>query len=318
MGGDVYFRTDAQIKNSKFKKGIRAWVYQVAATCGACYNGDKSTSIFYSDNNLQIRILFPTEERWGEFLNKMDDHLSHFQLVERLEFNRTAEEVRVSTRPRRIFARDYDSKDTDSENYSIAISRLTHLSARSHLDRTTEFQMVESSRLEDFVRLDVYKCHLRSQTAFPLDKDNINNWLWMSWQLHQRFDGLNTTQSHRVPQIAIRFVGIAEGIVETEGDTEWYRVDVAIECPQADIFEVVRHRIKEGVVVDEGRKEIATWVFVPDPNEFKRCLTYKYQETHTIWQTKPCGEEVTEQEACELRRSARLALQTREQTSESG
>lgn len=298
----------AQIKNSKFKKGIRAWVYEIASSFTAFYDGDKSTSIFYSNDDLCIRILFRTEDKCVDFLNKLDDNLAHFQLIEPMQFDKMPEVVHVSARPENIFRRDYNPADSDSENYSIAITRVTHVSGLTHLDRTTEFQMLESSNLEDFVGLEVYKCHLRSQSAFVEDKDNINNWLWMSWSFHQRFDGLNTVGKHRVPQIAIRFVRVVEGMMETEGDTEWFRVDVAIECPDADIFAVVRHRIKEGMIVDEQRKEVVTWVFVQDPVDFERCLTYKYEETHEIWKRKRRGEEVTEVEASLLRRSARIAI----------
>jgi hypothetical protein len=304
----VFFRVNALIKNSKFKKGIRAWVYEIASSFTAFYDGDKSTSIFYNGGDLHIRILFRTEDGCVSFLNKLDDNLSHFQLVEPMQFDKNPEMVRLSSRPVNIYRRDYIPADSDSENYSLAITRITHVSALTHLDRFTEFQMVEDSDLEDFVGLDVYKCHLRSQSAFVEDKNNINNWLWLSWSLHQRFDGLNTTGRHRVPQIAIRFEKAVDGALLTEGDTEWYRVDVAIECPDADIFGVVRHRIKKGMIVNEQRREISTWLYVQDPNDFKRCLTYKYDETHELWKAKKRGEEVTEVEASVLRRSARIAI----------
>lgn len=291
-------------------------MYEIASSFTAFYDGDKSTSIFYTNDDLSIRILFSTVSQCVAFINKLDDNLAHFQLVEPMEFNRTPEMIRLVNIPSYIYRRDYNPADSDSENYSIAITRVTHVSGLTHLDRFTEFQMVENSNLEDFVGLEVYKCHLRSQSAFVEDKDNINNWLWLSWSLHQRFDGLNTVGKHRVPQIAIRFVRVVEGVVETEGDTEWFRVDIAIECPDADIFAVVRHRIKEGMVVDEQRMEINTWVFVQDPADFERCLTYKYDETHEIWKKKRRGEEVSEVEASLLRRSARIAiLKAREKTS---
>jgi hypothetical protein len=311
--GQVFFRANAQIKNSKLRKGIRALVYEIATSCGASYDGDKSTSIFYNNNDLQIRILFSTRGKCAKFLNKLDDQLTYFQLAEPMDFDRIPEEVYLLTHPERIFRRDYISVDTDADNYSIDITRLTHLSRRGHIDRITEFQMVESPKLDDFVALSIYKCHLRSRSAFPEDRDNINNWLWMSWTFHRRFDGLNNIHIHQpqVPQIAIRFVKIVEGVVETEGDTEWYRVEVAIECLEAVLWDLMQRRIKDGMRVDPERREIVTWVFVQDPAEFNRCLTYKYEETHYIWQKKEPGEVVTEEEASDLRRSARNVLQAR-------
>lgn len=267
--------------------------------------------------------LHPLSHR-GYFLDRLDDDLAYFEFEERLDFDndKTPEKVHLLTRPKALFSRDYRLTDRDADNYSIDITRLTHLSAQGHLDKITEFQMVQRSMLDDFIGLEVYKCYLRSPLVFPEDKDNINNWLWMSWNFLRWFDGLNTTTMHepQVPQIAIRFVKIVEkgAVVKTEDDTEWYRVDVAIECPDKTLFEIMKRQIKEGMIVDEKCQKIVTWVFVQDPTEFIRCLTYKYEETHRIWQKKELGEVVTFEEASDLRRCARVALQARKRRSASG
>jgi hypothetical protein len=86
-----------------------------------------------------------------------------------------------------------------------------------------------------------------SQASFAEEKDNSNNWLWMSWPTHQRFDGLNTIGKHRIPQIAIRFVSRAGSLESFDnGLLEREKVEIAIECPDADVFGVMRHRVKPG------------------------------------------------------------------------
>jgi hypothetical protein len=170
--------------------------------------------------------------------------------------------------------------------------------------------MIENPNIEEFIGLETYKCHLMSQSAFPREKDNPNNWLWMSWSTHQRFDGLNTNGQHRVPQIAIKFVS-RSGSLELLQDCmlEREKVEIAIECPDAAIFGVMRNRVKPGnSTFDEVSKTIMTWVFVVDAADFQRCLTYKYQETKFYWSEHECGAELNNVEAHELRRSARLAV----------
>lgn len=64
--------------------------------------------------------------------------------------------------------------------------------------------------------------------------------------------------------------------------------------------------MKTGSVVNEVEKKISTSVYVEDAEDFQRCLTYKYQETKFLWTERERGEEVTPEEAHNLRRSARL------------
>ena len=53
----------------------------------------------------------------------------------------------------------------------------------------------------------LYRCHLESQAANKTAASDSNNILWMSWGMHQQFDGLNlTNKQHLVPSIAIEFV----------------------------------------------------------------------------------------------------------------
>ena len=55
-----------------------------------------------------------------------------------------------------------------------------------------------------FYKLELYNCNLMSKKDFPEEERNPNNILKLSWSLHQRFDGLKTTDGR--PQIAIYFV----------------------------------------------------------------------------------------------------------------
>jgi hypothetical protein len=68
----------------------------------------------------------------------------------------------------------------------------------------------------------------------------------MSWAIHQRFDGLNTTEQHRIPQIAISFVKASDELELFDCGDDRYRVDIAVECPDDEILGIMRTRMKNG------------------------------------------------------------------------
>ncbi len=305
------FAVKITLIGSKLIKGIRALVYQIAAKNGGFYSGDnKEESIRYVGNNLMVNILYPTAQGCLLFANDLDDNLRHYLLLkpENIQICGKFDEINLTSLPEGIFAKHYNTNDYDSENYSIAITRMTHITTRSTVDPETELLMIEDPLHEDFVGLECYRCHLMSQapTEFPEEKDNPNNILWMSWPTHQRYDGLHTTEKHRVPQIAIKFVDAADQPETMDGGINRFKVTVAVECPDDNILAVMRNRIKPGLTVVEEEKKILTYVFVQDPKDFERCLMYKYHETKIIWTKKKYGTPVTAEEAHTLRRSSRL------------
>eukprot|EP01038_Epipyxis_sp_PR26KG_P009812 gene9812-13204_t len=226
------------------------------------------------------------------FINDLDDVLRYYPLLtkENIQINRSFDEVLLVEQPTSVLMRDYNSNESDSEAYSVAITRITHVTGKNVIDLETELLMIENSAHEDFVGLECYRCHLMSQAhQFPENKDNPNNILWMSWSTHQRFDGLNTGEAYRVPQIAISCVEKSTIPELFENGMERYKVIVAVECPNDDILAVMRNRLKAGMTILNEEKKILTYVFVEDADEFERFLTFKYNETKFIWTKKACG-----------------------------
>lgn len=290
---------------SKNVKGVRAEVYTVASKGGGFYFHTKEQSIYYVGADLHVKILFETGKECAQFVNDLDSRLRYFPLLREVHITRPFQKVSDVANPSSVLQRDYVSSEEDSEAYSVAITRYTYITAKTTIDFETELAMIESTHHEDFYGLKCYKCHLMSQSDYPEEKDNPNNALWMSWPTHQRFDGLHTINEHRVPQFAISYVGRSNEL-QTFEFTERERVNIAIECVDDGILGVMRHRVKAGSEVDEPTKKIFTYVFVEDAEDFRRCLTHKYNETKFMWTKYPRGAEVTEEEAHQLQRSARV------------
>jgi hypothetical protein len=305
--GHEFHKVTGILPRSKLFKGIRSLVYEIAIDNVGFYNGKKEDTIFYVENDLHVAILFDNRAGCVRFVNQLSSRLRHFQLLDNFNFSHEFKILSLQDYPPNIFVGDYNSDDFSSQAYSITNTRVTHISNLTNISFETELQMIENPNHEDFVGLACYKCHLKSKAEFKQDIDNPNNCLWMSWSTHQRFDGLNTVGKHRVPQIAIKFIS-RTGFLETfENVFDREKVEIAIECPDDDVFGVMRNRVKPGSVVDEKSNTIMTWVFVENAAEFEQFLIYKYEETKFCWNRFPRNKELNNKEAHELRRSARIA-----------
>jgi hypothetical protein len=301
----VFHCAEMKMIGSKFVKGVRAEVYSVASKHGGFYNNSKDESIYYCGEDLVVKILFESSKECSQFVNELDSRLRYFPLLREVEISEPFKSVTATLPQTNVLQRHYNSKDESSEECSIAITRCTHITSKTSIDFETELMMIEDPNNEDFYGLKCYNCHLMSQADYPEEKDNPNNSLWMSWPTHQRFDGLHTINEHRVPQFAISFV-CRSNEIQTFDYIEREKVDIAVECADDGILGVLRNRIKSGMTVDEENKKIYTNVFVENAEDFERCLTHKYRETKFMWTKKNYGELVTEEEAHNLRRSARL------------
>lgn len=210
-----------------------------------------------------------------------------------------------------MLKRDHNVKttaaDESSQDYSIALTQFTHVTTMTQIDFLTETIMIENPSKEDFVGLKCYKCHLMSQTEFPQYKDNPNNLLWMGWSTHQRFDGLHTIiGDHCVPQFAISFKE-RSNVVEKIDDFDREKVSITIEFQDELILRVLGNKVKAGATVDIEKKSMVTDIFVENAEEFETFLTHKYKETQFMWTQKSPGDDVTPEQAHDLRRSARVA-----------
>lgn len=72
--------------------------------------------------------MFRTEDHCVAFINKLDNTLMQFQLLEPMEFNRRPEQVTLLSPPDHIYRRDYDPTESDSEHYEFVLSGISHIS----------------------------------------------------------------------------------------------------------------------------------------------------------------------------------------------
>lgn len=301
MTGIEFFLADVILVNFKTVQGASTEVFAAAGKFGGFYFRTKEESIFYLGDNLHVKMMFERRSECAKFVNDLDCRLSgRFLPQNQVRITRPFQQIPDVVDPVCVLLMDGVSFAEDQE------LKCTDASARGTIDLETEMCMIESKEHHDFLGLRCYKCHLVSPSDYPEERDNPNNFLWLSGPSRLRFDGLHTTGDLRVPLFAVSYVSRSHEI-QVFGASERERVTVAIECVDDRTLNIMRGRVKAGSRVDDTARKITVSVFVLDAEDFQRCLTHKYRETQLAWATYAPGAPLTEEEARALRQGFRQA-----------
>lgn len=289
------------IIRSKKKSGVRNQVYVLASRYIAYYYQDKQHSIYYNGVDLEINLLFANFESAHRFVNEMLSYLAFTYLSSRCGDNYPV--VHPDFPMQLVFVTHYDSAEyPDSATRSTIITERPIPLIQSKLTDEQSLMAIEKRNHSDFRGLNAYKCHLIGQAIDQSYAENANNVFYMTWAMHQRFDGLNS-EFKKVPLIAIRFDGV--GDKETKFGFERQRVNLIIECFNYDAFDTTLERLKDPYSQDAEKLEIGTFVHPEDVEDFIYCITYKYYETKAVWETiTPSEETISDVQAAELRTQA--------------
>lgn len=107
----------------------------------------------------------------------------------------------------RVFEEDYykieGDVDPSEECDGLTIISSSYVSA-VHVDELVKCQLLDKEVSIVMYGKKTEKCHLKSQSQFPNDKNNPNNILYMSRHLHEHFDGINTEEG--VPSFNLTYV----------------------------------------------------------------------------------------------------------------
>jgi hypothetical protein len=135
--------------------------------------------------------------------------------------------------------------------------------------------------VEDFRNFDIKPsiCHIADSALYPEYDDDLENRLYLTQDLHSRFDGRHTTDS--IPHVGIYFVSFdGREVVEFDGSRlELDRVTVAFEIPYPGVMNLIR--FKQGSYVNNG--VMHTFLHVKSHVKFKNFLDLKYSCTMVEW-----------------------------------
>lgn len=286
---------------SKRKSGTRNAVYSQAANHVAYYHISKKDSIYYDGQDLKICLLFDDKKSAHLFVNSLLEILKYSYV--QADYAKQYDAILRDEAAELVFKDHYDPTEyADSATGSTVVTELPAVVQTSLTDE--QFLMtLEKRDHSDFRGLNAFRCHLIGQAVDKTFAENENNVFFMSWPLHQRFDGLNSSPLKNVPSIAIRFH--APGAVESIYNFKRQKAVLIIECVNVDAFQTVCERLKHPFTPNQAALEIETFVHPEDMAQFIECVTYKYEETKAIWEDKCApGQLVDESTATELRTTA--------------
>jgi hypothetical protein len=115
--------------------------------------------MYYDGNNLMVNFLFSSHEKSSVFVNELDANLRYYPLLsqENIQLSKVFEEVYLIEQPKAILMRHYNTNESESEAYSVAITRMTHITSKTLIDFETELLIIENPALNDFVGLECYR-----------------------------------------------------------------------------------------------------------------------------------------------------------------
>ncbi len=303
----IYYLASMTIKNSKSKSNIRNQVYEIASSYAACYYIGKNQSIFYEDSNLQIRLLFESWKIAHQFVNAVMTMLNFHHIA--YENNKSYEKVQPSFEITLVFRSDYDPADyPDSATRSTVV---TEIPLANQMVNDEDYMMaIERKDSDEFCSgYNPYKCHIIGQAVDKTYAESKNNIFFMSWGMHQRFDGLNSVPK-KCPSIAIRYVDVGKEKVMV-GSYERQQAILAIECKNKPTYDYVLNRVKHPYTPNPAGLEITTFVYPEDIQEFIYCIQYKYEETKAVWADWTPGTTIDDALAAEVRTNASKAVKAR-------
>mmetsp|Transcript_14142 Transcript_14142/g.19296 ORF Transcript_14142/g.19296 Transcript_14142/m.19296 type:complete len:178 (-) Transcript_14142:163-696(-) len=170
----------------------------------AFYSSSKSESIRYYTDDLHFRLLFKTEEQAQRF--KCNVFSFPFIRKDYIKFN-TISELTINRLPVRCEPGDYITDDSssppNSQSGSLSVTSNNSRTVNATLQKhpMAELLMIEKRSILAILQVSMVRSHIAPKAQYPQYADDDENIFWMSWPLHERFDGLYDG----IPKILIEF-----------------------------------------------------------------------------------------------------------------
>jgi hypothetical protein len=165
-------------------------------------------------------------------------------------------------------------------NISQAISLFT--SVRITPDK--QLKMIEKPNSVDLVGKNCDECHLKSQTKYPSDANKDGNIIYLSRNLHEHFDGINT-EDKNIPSFLIRYVSHEESRVPLSIDGQSFskcKVLVNVCFRPMEKFLILANLLKDGSTrIDNFTYQ--TFLYFDDGKEAERFLKFKSNRIQKVW-----------------------------------
>jgi hypothetical protein len=273
------------------KVGFRRGMYRTAQTHLGFYEKRDGVRLdpfsYQDDGTLAINVLFKQESQALSFFavvyEDVDVASPQGFLTVSLSVDPAADAVLDEMILVRHYVRDKDSPPDTPRHSSI----VTGLPAPSPL---LKYQSIEAGswlgghfKGEKAHLIDKAQCN--EGTPFAKYKDNENNFLALSSDVHRWFDAISCHDGISYFKLSVKHVS-----QEPDPDNDFrYRVALTVEGYNVTTANAVFARLKEGsTILSDTHAE--TFVYVKNPVEFCECLSWKSAKIDKIWNDTPAVE----------------------------
>ena len=280
----VCFGVQACITNARKSNGYRYSIYICAEECHAVFcPGGKAASIYYDGDgmDLQIRLLFKSEERAEDFQTKLNSFASeHPHFRDKLNVTRRIGRVNIAEELDRVLRTDYEAGDnTDSPEVSlndVLSDSASVVSMRGDTSRT--LQALEDTTVVANFGSKWYKCHLIPDCSRDRLKNDPDNFIYASWPFHQHLDGLHTASGIGLAiSLDPDSPSIVEEVLVNDSYEDRYRVIVIIHFEAVEVANIFQVMLKAGTT-RIGDTCFKSFVHVRSDKNFSKCITNKLKD----------------------------------------
>lgn len=283
------YQVKARITECKKFKGIRGLFYiEAEKHFSYCVSGTHEQCITYDHDDLVLCLGFKQEEQAlrMQFLLRS---MNRGDIVRSLA--RRVTDIHLTTISTTILSELITQDDYEAAAYESPAATLDDAAgadassvSSSHtlaLDSdVAKYQSIEKRIV--LVAAGVDQAHIWPQRCCtPAQKQDPNNMLGLSKNLHNMFDGPHGGQ-HGVPRIAIR--PLQQPVPSVVHGTRQV-VHIAVQCQDAEAFSYVQANLKDGTSVANGPdgREFHTWIEVQDAQTCTGYLQKTYDHTIEQW-----------------------------------
>jgi hypothetical protein len=276
----TYWKVTGRVKNSLSVIGVRSRLYNAVDTHLGYYE-ESLPGFTYEGNDLLVNVLFKFEQNALRFESSLrNESINIRSPLNSLEVSAEVSSISSVRLGRRVFFADYVPSDSDSPQFTQAISA-DIFSVFEETSDEFKYQRIESLIVFG-KRGKAESCHLMSSshckkyaTYKDYDLDSSNR-LALSRDMHGWFDAL----SCEIPLFWLDVKEVSANPV-LEGR---YKVDLVLKAYDKEAAEMIFWRLKDGSErEDKDDLVIYTHVHVQKPKLFKDCLLWKKNQIEKRW-----------------------------------
>lgn len=292
----VVFMIQGMIKFAKIRAGCRYSVFDLAEQChGKVREGNPHDGISYVDRSphLSFQLTFVEEYQAEDFESKVARIPENYrkrkptssEVAPDIEVElRSIQRIVTDAQLVRVKVDQYEKieGDTDgSPEFDIFSDSLT---SAVELSDETKLRLIEREDSTALFRLKPEKCHLISQRRYKDDSKNPNNIVFMSRNLHQQFDAINSSEG--IPMFYLVYVShhsaSIQGVVNNR-PCPVYETTVNVVFKDEEAMNVLSVSLKRHTILSNNQVQIV--LYFPNPEEFKIFANARAEETIARWKS---------------------------------